>query len=117
MIEFLKSSPAVFGLLGALMYAAPKLGACIYSSKARGVGFGLCLFEFFIAIFVGTVAAEVFTPWGLEYLAGFLKRETGGHDLRAASVMLGLLANPAVPRLVAFAESRLPKLTKGPAAQ
>ena len=100
MLAAISQSPAVWGLLGALIYALPKLAAGVYSAVERGAPWRMCLFEFVIAVFVGVVAAEAFTPWGLEYLSRMLDRPTRDHDLRGAALLIGIAANPGSGRVV-----------------
>lgn len=86
--------PAGWGLAGAFIYAAPRLSACLFSGHRSG-GPGRCLFEFGLALSIGAVAAAVFGPW-LQDLLG----RAGHKDLNAICALIGLMANPAAPRIV-----------------
>lgn len=107
MLEFILASPAVWGLLGALMYALPKLLAGAYSAAARGGSWVICALEFLAALFGGVAAAVVFTPWGIEYLARSFEREAAPHDLRGIAFLLGMVANRAAPLLVEWIGERI----------
>lgn len=89
----LSSSPAVWGFLGAFIYAAPRLTACVVAAQAARGGSLVCLLEFFTASGVGAVAAAAFAPT-LAHLVG------ADRDINAISAMIGLIANRTAPKLV-----------------
>lgn len=108
MLHDLAASPAFWGFLGALMYAGPRVIAGVFTRRERGLGPWEPILEFVAAVFVGTVTAEAFTAWALQH---FKLEEP--HHLRGVGVMLGLLANPAAPRVVDLVAGRLLGRLKG----
>lgn len=86
--------PGVWGALGAFIYAAPRLSACLVAARQRGGGWGVCALEFATALITGTIAAAAFAPSVARLLA------PDAHDLNAVAAMIGLLANPTAPKLV-----------------
>lgn len=104
----LAGSAALWGFLGAFMYAGPRTVVAIYAARERGLRWGGHAAEGLIALLVGTIAAEAFAPWIQDYL-----KRTSAHDLRALGVMLGLVANRAAPTLVDLVAGKLMKRLKG----
>ena len=101
---------ALWGLAGAFIYAAPNLSTCLFTRKA-GDGFGAigrCVLDFAVALVIGALASAAFAQWA----QAFLKR-TGPEELRAIAAVIGLLANPAAPRLTARLSSWLIKKAPG----
>lgn len=90
--------PAFWGISGALIFAGPTLGTCMFSSSQIGGQWVRCSFEFLTALMVGTLAAAAFTPVALELMG----RDNGGW-MRAISTTIGLLANRVAPRVVSIA--------------
>lgn len=107
MLEAILESPALWGLLGALFYALPRLVAGAYAAEARGAPWARCILEFLIALFGGVVFAVALTPWAVEYAARTFGREAEGHDLWASAFLIGMVANPAAPRLVEWLGDRV----------
>lgn len=85
---------ALWGTLGAFIYAAPKFSACYFSSKQTGEKSIICFVEGTVAILIGTAASVAVSPW----IYNFLGRE-GEHEIRAICSIVGLLANPVAPKL------------------
>jgi len=88
--------PAFWGLLGAAIYAAPKLTTCFYASAGRA-HLSRCAIEAATALFTGTIAAAAFEPWIGAYL-----RAVSVQDMRATSAVIGMLANSTAPGIIAF---------------
>lgn len=97
-------SVAIWGFLGAFVYAAPKLVACIYSAKTNGTGWTLCAATFVVAILTGPIMAAAFVPAIAEIIA-----RTGDHDMRALATAAGMIANPIAPDLVKRMSGRVLK--------
>ena len=88
--------PALWGFLGAIIYAAPKLTTCAYS-EAGAPHVRRCVIEAGTALLIGTVTAAAFQPW----LAGYLHATTP-QDTKAMSAMIGMLANTTAPGIIKF---------------
>jgi hypothetical protein len=86
---------AVWGFLGAFVYAGPKLVACVYSAKSSGAGWSFCAVTFIVAMVIGPIMAAAFVPM----IAAFIAR-TAEHDVRALATVVGMIANPIAPDLV-----------------
>lgn len=95
MWETIFSLPGVWGFLGAFIYAAPRLSACMYAAREAGAGGWRCIFDFVTSLAIGAIAAAAFTPWALRFLG---EAATDQHNAIAA--LVGLMANPTAPRLV-----------------
>ena len=108
MLAELAGSAALWGFLGAFMYAAPRTVVAIYAARERGLRWSGHVAEGVIALVVGTIAAEAFTAWIQDYL-----NRSSPHDLRALGVMLGLVSNRAAPTLVDLVAGKLMKRLKG----
>lgn len=85
---------ALWGALGAFIYAAPKFSACFFSAKQAGTTSLVCLVEMFVCMLVGTASSIAVAPW----IYAFLERD-GEHEIRAICAVVGLLANPVAPKL------------------
>lgn len=85
---------ALWGALGAFIYAAPKFSACFFTARQTGGSSLVCSVEATISMLTGIFASVVVSPW----LYTFLGR-TGEHEIRAISALVGLLANPVAPKL------------------
>lgn len=109
MFASLVHQPAFWGFLGAFIYAAPRLGACIFESRGDNRHpLVFCIWDFVVALAVGIIAAELFGPW----VQTFLKRD-GPHELRAISGLIGLLANPVSPEITKRFKERVGTMIKG----
>jgi len=85
---------ALWGALGAFIYAAPKFSACFFSSRQNGGSSVVCFIEGCISVLVGIFASIAVAPW----IYAFLERD-GEHEIRAICAVVGLLANPIAPKL------------------
>lgn len=83
--------PALWGLAGAAIYAAPRWLACKFEGDG---GLVRCTLDALVCLAVGTLAAAAFAPWALDFL------HQKQRYLSAIAAMIGLLANPTAPRLV-----------------
>lgn len=86
---------ALWGLLGAFVYAAPRLLVAWGESRAAGTGVLPHLIEFVVALTFGPIFAAGFGEWGAGYLGW-----TEPRSLRAVSLVIGMVANPVAPLLV-----------------
>lgn len=86
---------ALWGLLGAFIYAAPRFSACYFASRQSEGSSVQCGVDLVLSLAVGTAAAVVVSPWIQNYF-----HRQGDHEVRAIAAMVGLLANPVAPRLV-----------------
>lgn len=86
------SWPAVWGVLGAFIYAGPRWATCIITNRELGKRHAGCTLEFTVALVSGGIAAAAFSSATLAF--------SKVKDLNAISAMVGLLANPVVPVLV-----------------
>lgn len=95
-------TPAFWGALGAFIYACPRASACVFAALDTDHRWLRCLIEAFVALSVGPAAAEGLEPW----LANFVGDQSQS-ELRAIAMLIGLLANPASPGIVAALSGRL----------
>lgn len=91
--------PAVWGFLGAFIYAGPRLAACIMSCRETGVNWALCLLEFAFALATGAIAAAAFSATAMNLIHV--------SDTTAIATTIGLLANPIAPKMIATASGVL----------
>lgn len=99
--------PAVWGLLGAVIYAGPKLTTCLYASEEPR-HMPRCAIEAATALVTGTVAAAAFAPW----IARYIHAPTA-QDLRAIAAAVGMLANTTAPTIIRFLSSWVATRVKG----
>ena len=87
-------APALWGFLGAVIYAAPRLSVCLFS-KEPGAKALRCLIEAVTALMIGAIAAAAFSEWIIRFLhlAQIL-------DLRAVAATIGALATPTAPAII-----------------
>lgn len=90
--------PAIYGFLGALIYASMKVTACVYDNDPTHGPRSKCFVEAAVALLVGTISAAVFEPW----LAGYVLHTTAPQETRAMSAVIGLLANQTAPGIIQF---------------
>ena len=100
--------PGAWGFLGAVVYGAPKLLACVCSTAADHPRAGQCTAEAIVALIIGTIAATAFEPWIDHYLKLNTPQET-----RAMSTVIGVLANPTAPGIISFLSGSLLNRIKG----
>lgn len=95
MSEF-ASLPAVWGLLGASVYALPLFAACLFENRATRSHSGLeCVVRFVIAIVIGAIGAASIGPALASKYA-----ITNPRDINAMCSLIGLTANKAAPVLI-----------------
>ncbi len=86
-------APALWGFGGALIYAAPRLSACLFSAAdTAAVGHGKCWFDFGSSLVIGTISAAAFAA----PVAASLHVD---HYLNAVCALLGLTANRMAPMI------------------
>lgn len=101
--------PAFWGVLGAFAFAGPRFLPCLSAAHdARRMPWG-CIAELAIALVIGGIGAAALT--GL--VAGLVHVK----DTNAVAAILGLLANPCVPRITGAAPALLSGLLDGPIAK
>jgi hypothetical protein len=83
---------AIWGFLGAFIYAAPRWTACLATTRPTGHTIGFCTLELVTALLVGSVAAACFGRLALTFI--HIADDNG-----VASV-IGLLANTSSPMIV-----------------
>lgn len=94
--------PALWGLLGAVIYAAPRFTACFFSARETGGPWTRCAAEAVTALLTGAIAAAAFGGW----LARFI-HQTGPGDNEAVCAVIGLLANPTAPGVIEALSGRV----------
>lgn len=106
--------PALWGACGAIIYAAPRLTVCLFAARSDGKRWFECgcVFEFIVALLIGTIAALAFGPW----IGASILKATDPGQLRAIATGIGLLANPAAPRVIEILNGRIFQMIKGPGA-
>lgn len=87
--------PAIWGFMGAFIYAAPRLVKCFLTCKEAGTSGWFCTMEFVIALATGAIAAAA---W-----AALVMGWTHVRDSNAMSATIGLLVNPLAPMMVSTA--------------
>jgi hypothetical protein len=107
-VGFLLEQPALWGFAGAFIYAAPKFSACYWQCRDTQVAWTRCLADAIICLMIGTISAFAFSE-----VIGLRLKFTGGQELRAISVLIGLLSNRLAPKLVDGAEGFLTKKLDG----
>lgn len=95
-------APAFWGFLGAFIYACPRASACVFAALDTDHRWVRCLIEAVVAVLIGPAAAESLEPW----FAHIVHDQTQS-ELRAISMLIGLLANPASPGIVSALSLRL----------
>lgn len=85
---------AFWGLLGAFVYAAPRLLVTLSEIQTAGRRW-LPWAEFVLALTFGPIGAAAFTPIGSD-MVGW----KGAANLRALALMIGMVANPIAPAVV-----------------
>ena len=99
-----------WGLAGAFIFAGPRLNADIKQARStvpRG-SVVMCIWEFFVALAIGAIAAAAAT----EAIAEFLHRSSVG-DLRGIATLLGLGANHWAPKVVKALGGKIDRVGKG----
>lgn len=104
----LLQEPALWGFLGAFVYAAPRASACYFAARDNSGHWGRCLVDAVFAMIIGIVAAASLEPWIAHKLGDESMRQ-----LRAISTVLGLLANPMAPGVVDALSGRLLRRLRG----
>jgi hypothetical protein len=93
---------ALWGLLGAFVYAAPRLVVAIGEAQAVGRSAFRQLAEFLVALAFGPIFSVGFGPWAAHWL------EKEGHpETRALALVIGMVANPLAPALVKVATGEI----------
>jgi hypothetical protein len=85
---------ALWGFLGAFVYAAPRL-LVAFSEERPGRKWWFPLLEFAVALAFGPIGASGFTQ-----IVADVVRQTNGADLRAIALVIGMVANPLAPSVV-----------------
>lgn len=87
-------TPALWGLGGALIYAGPRLSACLFAAVDVGAkgGHAKCVFDFVLAIVAGAICGSAFAVplAGILGLKGFPA---------AVAALVGLTANKLAPTI------------------
>ena len=83
--------PWLWGLLGTVIYAGPRLVACYISCRESKTPVLHCVLDFVMSLVVGAVAAEAFA----EFVLTTLKWK----DQNAVSALIGLFVHTVAPEL------------------
>jgi hypothetical protein len=86
----------MWGTLGAVVYAAPRLLACVIANLKTQHGWIVCAAEAVIALVVGAISAGAVAPW----FQGVLFKGGGQETMRVTAAMIGLIANRAAPKII-----------------
>lgn len=89
---------AIWGLLGAFVYAAPRLILSAAEAKVAGRHAWTQFAEFLVALSFGPIFSSGFGPW-----AAFYVKLEGAHEIRAVALVIGMVANPLAPAVVKLA--------------
>lgn len=81
-----------FGIAGSFIYSAPRFVACAVACNERDASWGLCALELLVCLAIGAIAAVAFGSVALTVLHI--------QDNNAVSALVGLVANPAAPKLI-----------------
>lgn len=101
--------PAWWGVLGAFVYAANRLVPCLAAARAAKQWPWGCVADFFISLAVGGIGAAAFTT----VAEGFVHLK----DPNAVATLIGLLANPIVPKITGSAPALLGLVLESPLAR
>lgn len=93
---------ALWGLLGAFVYAAPRLLVAWGESRAAGQAPHPHFFEFVVALSFGPIFSSALGEWGAGYVG-----MTEPRALRAVSLVLGMVANPVAPVIIALVSGNI----------
>lgn len=85
---------AIWGLLGAFVYAAPRLIVTLSEERAPSKRW-MPWAEFFISLVTGPIGSA-----GFAQLVGITIHQTAVADLRAIALVIGMVANPVSPAIV-----------------
>ena len=108
-IAALAMEPAWWGFLGALIYAAPRLSACLFAAQQTEGHWVQCGFEFAVSLTIGAIAAGIFGPW----IGASILQATDPAQTRVITATIGLLANPIAPRIIDVLSGRVLQMLKG----
>lgn len=103
---------ALWGVLGAFVYAAPRVLVSWADSRSTDKPMLPHIAEFLISLTFGPIFSAGFGP----FVAGYLTRESS-HELRAIALVIGMVANPASPLVVKLITGRLVGSLKGDTAK
>lgn len=91
---------ALWGLLGAFVYAAPRLLVAWGDSKATEARLWVPASEFVVALAFGPIFSVGFGPFAATRIN---LGSIGVEGLRAVALVIGLVANPIAPLIVKWA--------------
>lgn len=94
-----------WGLAGAFIYAGPRWVIALASKGVERHNTLFCTLEFLVALLVGMAAAAAFGPLASKVALTTLEVK----DDNAVSALIGLLMNPAGPKLIEVASGTLTK--------
>jgi hypothetical protein len=90
-ISTIAQSPALVGLAGSFIYAAPRWLACMVGHREAKSPVWPCFAEFLTSLAIGAIAAFAFCA----VVMGFAHVK----DINAIGALIGLLANPVAPKI------------------
>jgi len=93
---------ALWGLLGAFVYAAPRLLVAWGESRTAGAPVLPHFIEFLVALSFGPIFSAALGEWGAGYVG-----MTEPRSLRAVSLVLGMVANPVAPVLISLVSGNI----------
>lgn len=99
--------PAMWGLLGAMIYASTKLTTCAFADEGHQ-HLIRCFAEAFTSLCIGTISAAAFAPWLCAYM-----HANAPQDIRALSAVIGMLANSTAPGIINFLSETVLTRIKG----
>lgn len=94
-----RTIPAFWGLCGALAWSATMLILAFYDPTATAAARSRAVAELVLGLFVGPIAAEVFSGAVLFWVPRL--------DFRAVALTLGLIAVPFLPKYAKWAQDKL----------
>ena len=96
---------ALWGFIGAIWYAAPRLSACVFADGRHG-GTSRCILDFVIALATGSSAAAVFGA-SVQSVSGLQ------HYDAPICAVIGLVANRTMPQVTDALGALLVNLLSG----
>lgn len=83
---------AMWGALGAFIFAGPRLSACLYTSRVDGGPISKCILDFVVSVSTGAICAAAGGAWAAEVLGAL-----DPYKFPAVAAGIGFFANKVAP--------------------
>lgn len=94
-VDWMLLAQAFWGFCGAFVYAGPRYVMCRRVCRAEGENTRGCAEEMVVSCLIGAIAG-----FSLGQYAADMVNQTQPHQVRAVTVIVGLVANRAAPGLI-----------------